>query len=173
MLILMALAVSPLANAATCTPLLDRTLTTLQGNKINLCDYAGKPILVVNTASKCGYNPQFEKLEALYGKYQKQGLLVIGFPSNDFRQELSNNGEIAKFCKLTYKVKFPMIEPSSVTGQHANAFFKALASATGEAPSWNFHKYLIEVDGHTVHSFATPVEPDDAQVMQFLLPLLR
>jgi glutathione peroxidase len=134
LLLILALFVSPVAYAADCPPLLDRTITTLQGNKINLCDYSGKPILVVNTASKCGYTPQFEKLEALYSKYQKQGLLVIGFPSNDFRQELNSNGEIDKFCKLTYKVKFPMSEPSSVKGKQANPLFKALTQITGEEP---------------------------------------
>lgn len=170
---LFALALSPIAYATDCSPLLDRTITTLQGNKINLCEYAGKPILVVNTASKCGYTPQFEKLEAMYSHYREKGLLVVGFPSNDFRQELASNGEIAKFCKLTYKVKFPMSEPSSVTGTQANPLFKALAKSTGEAPSWNFHKYLIAPDGKTVHSFATAVEPDEEQVMKVLLPMLR
>lgn len=170
---LLALILSPITYAADCSPLLDRTITTLQGNKINLCEYAGKPILVVNTASKCGYTPQFEKLEAMYSQYREKGLLVVGFPSNDFRQELASNGEIAKFCKLTYKVKFPMSEPSSVTGTQANPLFKALAKSTGEAPSWNFHKYLIAPDGKTVHSFATAVEPDGEQVMKVLLPMLR
>ncbi|MBA4382489.1 MAG: glutathione peroxidase [Sideroxydans sp.] len=164
---------SATASAEVCPQLLDRTITTLQGEKINLCQYAGKPILVVNTASKCGYTPQFEQLEAMYGKYKQQGLLVIGFPSNDFRQEFSDKGEIAKFCKLTYKVKFPMSEPSSVSGKNANSFFKALAKSTGEAPSWNFHKYLIETDGKTVHSFATSVEPDSPEIMDKIQAMLK
>lgn len=171
--ILLALTLSPAAYAADCTPLLNRTLTTLQGNKINLCEYAGKPILVVNTASKCGYTPQFEQLEAMYAKYQKQGLLVIGFPSNDFRQELNSNSEIAKFCKLTYQVKFPMSEPSSVQGKQANALFKELASITGTQPQWNFHKYLISSDGKTVFSFATQVEPDSAEIIQKIEEMLK
>jgi glutathione peroxidase len=162
-----------LANADTCPPLLDRTITTLQGDKINLCQYAGKPILVVNTASKCGYTPQFEKLEAMYGKYKQQGLLVLGFPSNDFRQELGDNKEIAKFCKLTYKVKFPMSEPSSVSGKNANAFFKELSKITQIEPSWNFHKYLIAADAKTVYSFETPVEPDSPEVMDKINTMLQ
>lgn len=159
--------------AGQCLPLLNRTITTLQGDKINLCAYAGKPILIVNTASKCGYTPQFEKLEGMYGKYQQRGLLILGFPSNDFRQELSGNGAIARFCILTYKVKFPMSEPGHVVGDQANPFFKELAQITGSAPDWNFHKYLISVDGKTVYSFATQVEPDSPEIMNKLLPMLK
>ncbi len=173
LLMLLAILTTPSAFAADCTPLLNRTITTLQGEKINLCQYAGKPILVVNTASKCGYTPQFEQLEAMYSKYQKQGLLVLGFPSNDFRQELSNNGEIAKFCKLTYKVKFPMSEPSHVTGGQANPLFKELAKITGTEPQWNFHKYLIASDGKTVTSFATVVEPDSVEIVGKIEAMLQ
>jgi len=173
MLMLFAVLAAPGAFAADCTALLDRTLTTLQGEKINLCRYAGQPILVVNTASKCGYTPQFEQLEAMYGQYKQKGLLVIGFPSNDFRQEFAKNGEIAQFCKLTYKVKFPMSETGSVSGKHANPFFKALAKTTGEEPTWNFHKYLIAPDGKTVHSFATPVEPDSPEILQKIEAMLQ
>ena len=97
------------AFAADCPTLLNHQFKTLQGNTINLCDYRGKPILVVNTASKCGFTPQFEKLEGLYGRYKDNGLLVIGFPSNDFKQELTSDSEIGSFCKLTYGVKFPMV----------------------------------------------------------------
>ncbi len=109
----------------------------------------------------------------MYSKYQKQGLLVIGFPSHDFRQELSSNGEIAKFCKLTYKVKFPMSEPSRVVGAQANPLFKRLASATGKEPQWNFHKYLISNDGKTVFSFATQVEPDSAEIIEKIEGMLK
>lgn len=172
-LLLTTLLSSTTALAQACPPLLNRTITTLQGEQIDLCQYAGKPILVVNTASKCGYTPQFEKLEAMYGKYKHKGLLVLGFPSNDFQQEFKNNGEIANFCKLTYKVKFPMSEASSVTGENANLFFKALAKSTGEAPDWNFHKYIIETDGKTVHSFATRIEPDSSEILNMILPMLE
>jgi len=130
-----------------------------------MCQFAGKPILVVNTASKCGFAPQFDKLEGMYSKYEKQGFVVIGFPSNDFHQELSDNKEIAKFCKLTYGVKFTMMEPSSVTGTEANELYKDLIKATGAEPKWNFHKYLIDPDGKTVYSFSTTVEPDSPEVL--------
>ena len=172
LLLLMVLTGLPaLANA--CPTLLEHRYNSLQGKQVNLCDFAGRPILVVNTASKCGYTPQFEKLEALHKRYQDRGLVVLGFPSNDFNQELATNQEIAQFCKLTYFVEFPMIEKGSVTGPGANAFFKQLAAASGAAPQWNFHKYLISPDGKTVHSFGTRVEPDSREIMGRLSPMLK
>ena len=167
------LALPTQAQSQACSGLLNHSYTSLQGKPVNLCDFAGRPILVVNTASKCGYTPQFEQLEALHKRYQGRGLVVLGFPSNDFNQELATNQEIAQFCKLTYFVEFPMIEKGSVTGPGANAFFKQLAAASGAAPRWNFHKYLIAPDGKTVHSFGTRVEPDSREVMAKLLPMLR
>jgi len=156
-----------------CPSLLDHRYTSLQGKPVNLCEFANRPILVVNTASKCGYTPQFEKLEALYKRYRGRGLVVLGFPSNDFNQELATNREIAEFCKLTYFVEFPMVEKGSVRGPQASALFQQLAAVTGEAPRWNFHKYLIAPDGKTVYSFATRVEPDAPEVMQKLRPMLQ
>lgn len=159
--------------AQACPGLLDHRYTSLQGKPVNLCDYAGRPILVVNTASKCGYTPQFEKLEALHRRYQGRGLVVLGFPSNDFNQELATNSEIAQFCKLTYFVEFPMVEQGAVTGPRANALFRQLAAASGTPPQWNFHKYLIAPDGRTVHSFGSQVEPDSREVMGRLMPMLK
>ena len=172
--LLLALALFALpALAQACPGLLDHRYISLQGKPVNLCDFAGRPILVVNTASKCGYTPQFEKLEALHKRYQGRGLVVLGFPSNDFNQELATNQEIAQFCKLTYFVEFPMIERGSVSGPGANAFFKQLAAATGTSPQWNFHKYLIAPDGRTVHSFGSQVEPDSRELMSKLRPMLK
>lgn len=159
--------------AGACPGLLDHRYTSLQGKPVNLCDYAGRPILVVNTASKCGYTPQFEKLEALHRRYQGRGLVVLGFPSNDFNQELATNKEIAQFCKLTYFVEFPMVEQGAVTGPRANALFRQLAAAAGTPPQWNFHKYLIAPDGRTVHSFGSQVEPDSREIMGRLMPMLN
>ncbi|PHV12287.1 glutathione peroxidase [Chitinimonas sp. BJB300] len=161
------------ASAADCTALLKHEFKTLQGQPLNLCGMAGKPILVVNTASKCGYTRQFETLEAMYKQYKAQGLMVVGFPSNDFKQELASNKEIGDFCKLTYFIEFPMAEASSVKGESANPFFKALALATGEAPKWNFQKYLIAPDGKTVYAFSTPTEPDAPELMSKLKPMLK
>ena len=163
----------PHALAQACPGLLDHRYTSLQGKPVNLCEFAGRPILVVNTASKCGYTPQFEKLEALHKRYQGRGLVVLGFPSNDFNQELATNKEVAEFCKLTYFVEFPMVEMGSVTGPGANPFFKQLAAAAGASPQWNFHKYLIAPDGKTVHSFGTRVEPDSREIMGKLVPMLK
>jgi glutathione peroxidase len=161
------------AGANACPELLNHRFTTLQGQMIDLCQHAHRPILVVNTASKCGFTPQFEKLEALHRRYRARGLLVIGFPSNDFKQELASNREIAEFCRLNYFVEFPMVEESSVTGARANPFFRQLRAAAGEAPRWNFHKYLIASDSKTVHSFRSQVEPDSAEIVAKLRPMLK
>ena len=159
--------------AHACPSLLDHRFTSLQGKTVNLCEYANRPILVVNTASKCGYTPQFDKLEALHKQYGKRGLVVLGFPSNDFNQEFATNKEIASFCRLTYAVEFPMIEQSAVTGAQASPLFRALAAASGAAPRWNFHKYLIAPDGKTVYGFRSAVEPDAPEIMARLQPMLK
>ena len=169
----LALAGLPGLACGACPELLKHSYTSLQGKAVNLCDYANRPILVVNTASKCGYTPQFEKLEALNKRYGGRGLVVLGFPSNDFNQELASNQDIAKFCKLTYFVEFPMIERGSVTGSGAHPFYRQLAAATGEFPQWNFHKYLIAPDGRTVYSFRSQVEPDGREIMSRLAPMLK
>ena len=152
-------------SVAACPALLDHRFTSLQGKAVNLCDFANRPILIVNTASKCGYTPQFEKLEAMHKQYGKRGLVVLGFPSNDFNQELATNKEIANFCMLTYAIEFPMIEQGAVTGTKASPLFRALAAVSGEAPQWNFHKYLIAPDGKTVYTYRSAVEPDAPQIM--------
>lgn len=157
---------------AACPPLLDHRVTTLQGQRLDLCEFSDRPILVVNTASKCGYTPQFEKLEALNKRYGKRGLVVLGFPSNDFNQELATNSDIAQFCKLTYFVEFPMVEQGGVTGPRAHPLYRQLATAAG-APRWNFHKYLIAPGGKEVYSYASAVAPDSPEIMKRLLPMLK
>jgi glutathione peroxidase len=154
-----------IARPSECPSLLNHQFNSLQGERINLCDHAHSTILVVNTASKCGYTRQFEKLEDLYRKHRDRGLLVIGFPSNDFNQELATDREIADFCKLTYAVDFPMISRGAVTGPAANPFYRQLHAATGQSPHWNFHKYLIMPGGTEVYSFGTRVEPDAPEIM--------
>jgi len=171
-LTMLLLGTSIMANAA-CPELYNHQLTTLQGEKINLCDYQTKPILVVNTASKCGFTPQFEALEGLYSKYKDKGLLVIGFPSNDFRQEPGNDKQIGDFCKLTYAVKFPMIAKSSVSGVNANPFYKQLSEKTGQAPMWNFYKYVILPGGKQVYSYSSDVKPDSDEILGRIKPALK
>jgi glutathione peroxidase len=146
-----------------CPALLQHTFDRLQDEKPQpLCQYSGKVVLVVNTASFCGFTPQYEGLEALNARYHARGLVVLGFPSNDFgRQEPGSNEAIADFCENTFGVKFPMFSKTSVTGPGANALFRQLAERTGERPQWNFHKYLIARDGQLVRSYGSRVEPKD------------
>ena len=151
------------ATAPACPALLQQDFKRLQDDKPQaLCQYAGKVLLVVNTASYCGYTKQYEGLEALHAKYAARGLVVMGFPSNDFNQEASDTAKIAELCFNTYGVKFPMFAPSKVTGRDANPLFAGLAQATGQPPKWNFHKYLVDRRGQPVAAYASKVEPGDA-----------
>ena len=132
------------------------------GESGNLCEHAGKVLLVVNTASFCGYTPQYKGLQALHERYRSKGLVILGFPSNDFgKQEPGSNKEIADFCESTFGVKFPMFAKSSVRGAEANALFKELAQASGTTPKWNFYKYLISREGKVVESYSSMTSPDD------------
>jgi glutathione peroxidase len=163
-----------LAATPACPALLAHTVKKLQDDSpMDLCQYAGKVILVVNTASKCGFTGQFDPLEKLYKRYKDQGLVVLGFPSNDFAQELKSSKEIADFCVNTYGVEFPMVSKTEVSGKDAHPIYKALAAATkGSSPSWNFHKYLIARDGQTVTSYSTMTSPDSAKVIKQIEQLL-
>lgn len=150
------------APAASCPALLDQTFPRLQDEKPqSLCQYAGKVLLVVNTASYCGFTPQYQGLEDLYSRYRERGLVVLGFPSNDFAQESGSNKDIADFCENTFGVKFPMFAKSSVRGSDANPLFRQLARQTGRQPLWNFHKYLIGRDGQVVAQYASTTTPQD------------
>jgi glutathione peroxidase len=152
------------ATAQDCPALLSHTFAKLQDESPqNLCQYKGKVVLVVNTASYCGFTPQYEGLEKLHARYSARGFTVLGFPSGDFGgQEKASNKEIAEFCFDTYGVKFPMFTKSSVAGKGANPLFAALANTTGQPPKWNFHKYLIDRNGRVVKSFPSKVDPLDA-----------
>jgi len=151
---------------ASCPAALDHRFKRLQDDAPqNLCQYAGKVALVVNTASYCGYTPQYEGLEALHAKYQGKGLVVLGFPSNDFEQEPGNEKQIADFCFNTYGVKFPMFAKSSVKGPQANPLHAWLTKQTGTAPRWNFHKYLIDRKGNVVAQYSSKVAPDDRKLV--------
>ena len=164
------------ADPASCPPLLDVTMRQLAGTEsVNLCEaYRGKVILVVNTASKCGFTPQYEGLEALYRKYKDQGLVVLGFPSNDFMsQEPGNEQEIQKFCRLTYSVEFPMFEKVSVKRGSATPIFERLAAAGAPYPKWNFYKYLIDRNGNYVDYFASMTSPDSSKVVRAIEKLLQ
>jgi glutathione peroxidase len=171
---LVLLATCAMPAAAACPALLDRSMDTILDKPRSLCEYAGKVVLVVNTASQCGYTPQYEGLEVLYRKYKARGLVVLGFPSNDFGgQEPGSNKEIASFCVNQYAVEFPMFGKSSVRGAQANPLFAELARASGAAPRWNFHKYLVDRSGRQVMSFDTKVAPGDPKLVGAIERLLE
>ena len=159
-------ATTPAAPTAACPATLNHILLRLQDEKPqSLCQYAGKVILAVNTASYCGFTPQYKGLEALQEKYKAEGLVVLGFPSNDFAQEKGSNKEIADFCESTFGVKFPMFAASSVKGDKANPFFKQLIANGATAPKWNFYKYLIGRDGKLIDSYSSMTAPDSRSLL--------
>ncbi|RQO54815.1 glutathione peroxidase [Paucibacter sp. KBW04] len=159
-----------------CPALLQRVLPRLQDEQPQaLCQYAGRVLLVVNTASFCGYTSQYQALEQLQARYAKAGLVVLGFPSNDFgSQEPGSNKEIAEFCQNTFNVKFPMFAKSAVLPGRpdSNPLFADLGKKTGQTPQWNFHKYLISRDGQAVQSIASKVDPLSPDFIQALERLL-
>ena len=164
-------------HAANCPALLDRSMLRLQDEKPqSLCQYNGKVIVVVNTASHCGFTSQYKDLEALYARYRDRGLVVLGFPSNDFgSQEPGSNQEIAAFCSSTFGVKFPMFTKSRVStsaGADINPLYADLRKVTGSTPRWNFHKFVIARDGTTVESYSALTAPDDKSFIERIEKLL-
>jgi glutathione peroxidase len=166
-------AAAPATQAADCAAFLNHDFNKLRSSQsINLCkEYAGRPLLIVNTASHCGYTPQFKGLEALHRKYKDRGLVVVGFSSDDFNQEAKDEAEAAEVCFLNNGVTFTMIAPSSVTGRSANPVFRELARQS-QQPAWNFNKYLVAADGKVVRYFdsdATPESPALNQAIEGVL----
>lgn len=150
-----------------CPRVLQHTVQRLQDEKPqNLCQYAGQVVVVVNTASFCGFTSQYKGLEALHAKYKDRGLVLLGFPSNDFSQEPDSNAKIADFCESTFGVKFPMFVKTTVRGPDALPLFKQLTEQTGTTPKWNFYKYIISRDGQTVKSFSSMTGPQDKSFVQ-------
>lgn len=155
--------------AAECPPLLKQQgeLQRLRSEeRIDLCRrFAGRPLLVVNTASRCGFTSQFRGLEALYQRYREQGLEVLGVPSDDFRQEADSSEETARVCFIDYGVTFTMSEPQAVSGAGAVPLFRELA-AQSSAPRWNFYKYVVGRDGQVIASFSSLTKPDDEGLLK-------
>ncbi len=159
----------------TCSGLLNVTVKTLNKNaQVNLCDeYKGKVLLIVNTASKCAYTPQYKGLESLYEDFKDKGLVVLGFPSNDFgKQEPGTEAQIKDFCELTYNVKFPMFTKTKVTKKNADPLYLKLGELAGEFPQWNFHKYLIDRNGNLVGSFKSQIKPYDEVLINKIKSIL-
>ncbi|CBJ44362.1 glutathione peroxidase [Ralstonia solanacearum] len=161
------------ATAGKCPAALDFRVKRLQDDAPqDLCQYAGRVVLVVNTASYCGYTYQYEGLEALYAKYRDKGLTVLGFPSNDFEQEPGTGKQIASFCYNTYGVKFPMFSKTSVVGPAASPLYHWLTRQTGQPPKWNFHKYLLDRSGRVVAVYPSRIEPSDPAIVNRIDTLL-
>lgn len=159
--------------AVTCPPLLDNKFSNLMDEPLSLCQHAGKVVLIVNTASECGYTPQYDGLEKLYRRYRDRGFVVLGFPANDFGgQEPGTNSEIARFCRVNYGITFPVFAKTAVVGPKANPLFRDLAAKTGKPPRWNFHKYLLDRAGRPVGVFESAVDPQDRRITAQIEKLL-
>lgn len=155
-------------HASECSDLLDFDVRTLNnGKQVNLCaEYQGRVLLVVNTASRCAYTDQYDSLEKLYNRYRDRGLVVLGFPSNDFgNQEPGTEAQIKDFCSVTYGVDFPMFSKTRVNYRNADPFYKKLAEISGTYPQWNFHKYLIDSDGKLVADYMSAIDPFDPRIV--------
>jgi glutathione peroxidase len=155
------------AAASECPALLQHELPKLRAKEtIDLCQqFQGKALVVVNTASFCGFAPQFKGLEALYQRYREEGLVVLGVPSDDFFQESDDAAETAEVCYVNYGVTFPMAQTQPVRGSDAIPLFRELAEQAGGAPRWNFYKYVIDRNGQVVDYFSSKVEPDDPKLI--------
>lgn len=160
--------------AADCPASLDFQMRPLASDRTeSLCErYAGKVLLVVNTASRCGFTPQYEGLEALYERYRERGLVVLGFPSNDFAQEPGSEKDIQSFCRLNHGVRFPMYEKIAVSGPDAHPFYRRLAARGAGYPEWNFNKYLLDRKGVVVARFPSRTRPDDPELIAAIEKLL-
>jgi len=167
--LLVGVLISMNVSAKECSPLLDFDVRSLNDKAVvNLCEaYQGKVIMIVNTASRCAYTDQYESLEKLYEQYKADGLVVLGFPSNDFgQQEPGNEYQIKSFCRTTYGVQFPMFAKTRVSERYADPLYKQLASVAGTYPKWNFHKYLIDRNGQLVASYRSGIDPLDKSVIE-------
>ncbi|EOD9419667.1 glutathione peroxidase [Vibrio campbellii] len=155
------LSTSSMAFASSCPDILQGKQRLLNSTEeIALCDaFKGKTLLVVNTASQCGFTPQFEQLEQLHQAYKDQNFAVVGFPSNDFRQDRGSEEKTAKICHLDYGVTFPMMARTSVLGENANPVFAEITNQAGVTPKWNFYKFLINKDGKVVATFPSSTSP--------------
>ena len=162
-----------IAAESPCPAILDHKFANLMDEQVSLCQFRGKVLLIVNTASECGYTPQYDGLEKLYRRYRDKGFVVLGFPANDFGgQEPGSNKDIAQFCQVNYGITFPIFSKSSVVGAKANPLFRTLTTKTGKPPLWNFHKYLVDRSGQPIAAFVSAVEPEDQRITSQIDKLL-
>lgn len=173
--LMLTLSVYGLESLAKCNNLLDYETRVLHSDKtLNLCEaYQGKVIVMVNTASRCGYTPQFKTLEQLYQRYRDDGLVVLGFPSNDFNQEHKDEAQTAGICYKNYGVTFQMLSTSAVKGDDANPVFKSLAATTGSAPRWNFFKYVVDRQGNVLKAFPSEEQPLEGELEATVVQALK
>ncbi|WP_460258690.1 glutathione peroxidase [Actibacterium sp. D379-3] len=150
----------------------DFSFASIDGGRIRLNDWAGQPVLVVNSASLCGFTPQYEGLQALYDRYGDRGLVVLAVPSNDFRQELATESEVKGFCDTTFDLNLPMTEITHVRGPQAHPFYRWLADTAGFEPRWNFNKVLLGPDGQVVATWGARVTPEAPQIIHEIEALL-
>ena len=152
----------------------DFTFENIEGGSLPLAQFAGRPVLLVNTASMCGFTPQYEALQRVWEQYRDRGLVVLGVPSDDFgRQEYKTSGEIKSFCEINYGIDFPMTEKVKVKGPDAHPYYQWVRSQGGlKVPRWNFHKHVIDADGNLVEWFASTTSPDSRKVTDTIEKLL-
>ena len=156
-----------------CSDVLNNTLRVLDSHdEQNLCEYSGNVVLVVNVASRCGYTPQYAALQRIYSKYKDDGFVVLGIPSRDFKQEFSEEAQVAEFCSTEYGVDFPMFATAKVKGKDAHPFYKKLIAASGKEPRWNFAKYLIGRDGKVIDHYKSRVTPESEKLVSAIQAVL-
>lgn len=165
MLLAAAVAAMAFGGSAAAETAYDFTFPGITGQPLALSAFAGRPILITNTASRCGYTYQYEGLQEVWDRYRDRGLVVIGVPSNDFRQELASEDEVRRFCEVNFDIDFPMTAITHVAGSEAHPFFRWIEAEGGTQPTWNFKEYLIGPDGHLAAEFTTRTEPTDAEVI--------
>ena len=161
------------AAESSCPAMFDHKFANLMDEPVSLCQFSGKVVLIVNTASECGFTPQYKGLEALYQKLHGKGLEILGFPCNQFgAQEPGSEKEIANFCEVNYGVSFPMFGKSGVAKGTINPFYEKLAQVSGSRPRWNFHKYLVDRKGEKVLAYESTVTPGDPKFVREIERLL-
>ncbi|WP_373274784.1 glutathione peroxidase [Roseobacter insulae] len=149
------------------------TFASIDGGTLNTGDWAGQPVLVVNTASQCGFTGQYDGLQALYDTYRDRGLVVLAVPSDDFNQELASAAEVKEFCDLNFALDLPMTDITPVKGARAHPFYREVAAETGFTPRWNFNKVLIAPDGDVVETWGAATKPQSAKVTRAIERLLK